>query len=587
MYNIDDNNDAFGSTNINQAEYDFNRAKRAAAWQSALGIITGKKYDLVDYNDVRSRLSNTCNLPIVQKDIPIKSIVGTVSRNTDFTRTFLPKMAHDKERWIKVKVANESQEGVPPIEVYQIGEVYFVLDGHHRVSVMKSIGAEFITANVRIINIDVPLKPTDSPDDIIVKTERDTFFKNTRADKLLPDASFELKHPGEYPELLEHITVHRYFMGLDLKRDITAEESVYDWYDHVYMPVIEIVRTRDMLHGFPDKTETELYLWIENHKAELKEAFGDEIRTTAVAWNLEDRYAVRKRSLWNKTWRRLIIWLTPNLSDWGVRTGDWRKEFLNNDPSPLLKRMMVAVTDLDEDKEYLRSAIRFSKKYHAWVGIVHVVKRPTMIQSEWMHKYEEEINRMLDEEGVKGKFFPLSGILLKILSERAFWSDISLFKLKYRPPVKRMKLAESGWGSIISRVPGPIFLIPDKIPDDIQNVVLGFAQSPKAREAMYFADALSKSSGCKITVVISGTNEEKRQAAQQEIQSYYSENNVTAEFLMSDKAPEIAILETAERINADLIIMGGYTRSLSQRIFKDSTTDKVLTATKIPLIICK
>ncbi|MHC1770847.1 MAG: universal stress protein [Flexilinea sp.] len=587
MYKIEDNTDAFGSTSISRAEFEFNRAKRAADWQSAVGIITGKKFNLVDYNDVRSRLSNTSNLPIVQKEIPIKSIVGTVSRNTDFTRTFLPKMAHDKERWVKVKVANESQEGVPPIEVYQIGEVYFVLDGHHRVSVMKSIGAEFISANVRIINTEVPLEPTDSPEDIIVKTERDSFLRNTHIDKLLPDESFELKHPGEYPELLEHIAVHRYFMGLDLKRDITADESVIDWFDHVYMPVIEIVRTREMLQGFPDKTETELYLWIENNKAELTDAFGEEIRTTAVAWNLEDRYAVRKRSLRNKIWRNLFIWLTPNLSDWGVRTGDWRKEILNNDLSPLIKRMMITVNDLDKDKEYLRSGIRFSKKYHAWVGIVHVVKRPTMIQSEWMRKYEEEINRMLDEEGVKGKFFPLSGILLKIVSERAFWSDISLFKLKYRPPVKKMKISESGWGSIISRVPGPIFVVPDKIPENIQNVVLGFSQSPKAREAMYFADALSKSSGCKITVVISGTDEQKRQSAKQEIQSYYARSNVNAEFLICDKTPEKAILETTETINADLIIMGGYTRSLSQRIFKDSTTDKVLTATKIPLIICK
>ena len=275
---------------ISKAQNDFDRAKRAADWQYAVGILTKKDYHLIDYNEVRSRLSDTCNLPIVHKEIPIQSIVGSVSRNTDFTRTFLPKLIHDRERWVKVKLANESSEGVPPIEVYQIGNVYFVLDGHHRVSVMKSYGAEFISANVRIINRDVPLLPSDSADEIIVKVERDSFLKKTKIDKLLPAVNFELKNPGEYIELLEHITVHRYFMGLDFQRDIDSDEAVLHWYENVYLPVIKIVRDRNMLRGFPDKTETELYLWIENNKAELTKEFGDELRTAAVAWNIHEKY---------------------------------------------------------------------------------------------------------------------------------------------------------------------------------------------------------------------------------------------------------------------------------------------------------
>lgn len=586
MYKIDNEEQGYKMAS-NLAEQDFNRARRAADWQLAIGFLTGKKNDLIDYNEVRSRLSSIWNVPIVQKDIPIASIVGSVSRNNDFTRTFLPKMEHDKSRWVKVKVANESQEGVPPIDVYQIGNVYFVLDGHHRISVMKSIGADMIAANVRVINTDVPLLPTDSPDEIIVKTEREAFLRSTHTDKWLPEANLELKLPGQYPQLLEHIVVHRYFMGLDFQRDISPEEAVRHWYDTVYMPVIQIVRSRDMLRGFPDKTETELYLWIENHKAELQDTFGEDIRTTAVAWKLEDRYATRQRSPLNRIWRQIYAWLTPNMSEWGVRTGDWRQEFLDNDLSPLIKRMMIAVADLNEDREYLRSGIRFSKQYGAWVGIVHVVKRPTMLNSEWMVKYEAEMTRMLEEEGVKGKFFALSGNLTKILIERAFWSDISLFKLKHRPLIHHLKPAIHGWNSIITRIPGPIFVIPDKINHPVRNVVLGFFQSPKAREAMYFADALSKSSGCKVTVVISGTTETERIKALEEIKTYYTEHNVNAEYQVSTKAPDQAILECADSIQADLIIMGGYSHSYFMRFFRESTTDRVLAVTKIPVVVCK
>jgi nucleotide-binding universal stress UspA family protein len=572
---------------ISKAQNDFDRAKRAADWQYAVGILTKKDYHLIDYNEVRSRLSDTCNLPIVHKEIPIQSIVGSVSRNTDFTRTFLPKLIHDRERWVKVKLANESSEGVPPIEVYQIGNVYFVLDGHHRVSVMKSYGAEFISANVRIINRDVPLLPSDSADEIIVKVERDSFLKKTKIDKLLPAVNFELKNPGEYIELLEHITVHRYFMGLDFQRDIDSDEAVLHWYENVYLPVIKIVRDRNMLRGFPDKTETELYLWIENNKAELTKEFGDELRTAAVAWNIQEKYDIRKTSVWKKIWKKIYIWLTPNMSDWGVRTGDWRKEFLQYDTSPFIHRMMIAVADLEADKEYLRSAIQFSKKYGAWVGIVHVVKRQTMLHSEWMKKYQAEIEDMLETEGVQGKFFPLYGNLTKILSERAFWSDLSLFKLKYRPQLKKITLTEDGWNAIIMRIPGPICVIPEIIEAEIKQVVLAFSQSPKAREAMCFADILSKSTNCRISVVISGKDETRRNSAYEEVKKYYVRQNVEADYFVIDNEPEVAILQTADQIHADLIVMGGFSRSLLQRIFKRSTIDKIFVATKKPVIICK
>ena len=102
---------------INQARNDFYQARSKAGWERLFGLLTGRNYDLVDYNEVRKRLSNAYNIPVT-KEIPIASIVGTVSRNQDFSRTFLPKLVEDESRWVNVKLANESMEGVPPIDVY-------------------------------------------------------------------------------------------------------------------------------------------------------------------------------------------------------------------------------------------------------------------------------------------------------------------------------------------------------------------------------------------------------------------------------------------------------------------------------------
>jgi hypothetical protein len=74
--------------------------------------------------------------------------------------------------------------------------------------------------------------------------------------------------------MLEHIAVHRYFMGLDMQRDISEHEAVAHWYDTVYMPIIEVIRKSDVLKDFSDKTEGDLYMWTLDHQHYLSEEQG-------------------------------------------------------------------------------------------------------------------------------------------------------------------------------------------------------------------------------------------------------------------------------------------------------------------------
>ncbi len=573
--------------NKSEAQRDFDRARNLAVWQTALGTLQGKNYDLVDYNEVRKRLSKTVNQLPVLKDIPISAIVGTVSRNADFTRTFLPKMEHDKTRWVNVRLANESMTGVPPIDVYQIGDVYFVLDGHHRVSIMKSYGAEYISAYVRVINPDVPLKPDDSPDEIILKTEKETFLAKTEIEKIIPDANLELKLPGEYLELLEHIETHRYFMGLDLKRDITNEESVLSWYENVYMPVIQVIRNLKIMDEFPEKTETELYLWIENNKAALADEYGGNVRDSALAWKLDAEYGRSKRNLIYQIKKNFMMLFSPNLSDWGIKTGDWRREIMQAGDNLSIERIMISVRDLDLNMDYLKSALRFAKNFDAWVGIVHVVNRSESVESDKVKESQQQVEELMQKENTHGKLFLLSGNLLRNLSERAFWSDISLFRMKYRPNPEGIKSIDSGWNSIFMRVPGPIFVTPDTFPERIDQVVLPFSQSSKSREAMYYATGLVKSTGSKLSVVIADTPEMDSTTALAEAKTFFSNHKLQVEFIVSHEEPVSAILKTAEEVQADLIVMGGYSRSFVQRFFKGSTVEKLLKVSNFPILVCK
>ena len=100
--------------------------------------------------------------------------MGSVDRYTDFTRSFYPLQDSDKRRWTNIEVRAYDQIGLPPIEVYQIGEAYFVLDGNHRVSVAREMEATHIEAYVTKVQTRLALSPEadrESPAVQFIKAE--------------------------------------------------------------------------------------------------------------------------------------------------------------------------------------------------------------------------------------------------------------------------------------------------------------------------------------------------------------------------------------------------------------------------------
>jgi hypothetical protein len=146
--------------------------------------------------------------------------------------------------------------------LYKVGEVYFVVDGHHRVSVAREQGQLYIEAEVRECFTKVNITPDLKPEDLEILGEEINFLERSNLDQLRPKAVIKLTIPDGFDRILEHIAVHKYFMGLDWQRDITDEEAVAHWYDKVYMPIIRIIRRSGVLKEFSGKTEADLYLWI-------------------------------------------------------------------------------------------------------------------------------------------------------------------------------------------------------------------------------------------------------------------------------------------------------------------------------------
>jgi hypothetical protein len=120
-----------------QARQDFQRARFRAVVEEAIARLRGQSAQLLSYEAIQQNLKGIPSADRKLRDIPLDAIVGSVGRPDDFTRRFNPRMDNDEGRWTRVEMAMLDTAGVPPIEVYQVGEYYFVLDGNHRVSAAR------------------------------------------------------------------------------------------------------------------------------------------------------------------------------------------------------------------------------------------------------------------------------------------------------------------------------------------------------------------------------------------------------------------------------------------------------------------
>ncbi|NIP27219.1 MAG: universal stress protein, partial [Gammaproteobacteria bacterium] len=164
--------------------------------ENIIDRLTGKSSELLSYYDVIQKLKIVNQTEQGVQDIPLEAIVGSVGRYTDFSRTFLPMQDNDATRWARVAAVPFNE--LPPIDVYQIGNSYFVLDGNHRVSIARQRGMKFIPAEVTEVRTRAPLPPDVSPEKLILQAEYVSFLENTNFDKLRPDADLRVSVPGQY-----------------------------------------------------------------------------------------------------------------------------------------------------------------------------------------------------------------------------------------------------------------------------------------------------------------------------------------------------------------------------------------------------
>lgn len=271
------------------AYFDFEKAFHKGFWRMVMGWLTLSDNRLKAFDEVVRKYEFAGQRSIGNRTVPIEQIVGSVGRFRDFDSIFLPRQTHTRERWVRIDEAHITDTPLPAIELYKVGENYYVKDGNHRVSVARERGQKFIDAHVIEVELEKPEKDMDLIERII-KREREQFYEKTRFIDLVGE-KIEISHLGGYTSLINHIEVHRWFMGEHLHREVSWEEAVVNWHQEIYSPLIGVIRHNDVMKDFPEDREGDLYLWIIEHLWYLREAYRQDISLEDATRHFTDEFS--------------------------------------------------------------------------------------------------------------------------------------------------------------------------------------------------------------------------------------------------------------------------------------------------------
>lgn len=262
-----------------QAVDDFGKARFKEKILSILNLLSPEKQQLLSLYDIKSLVKPKNESYKGMKVVPVKDIVGSEGRYRDFNKAFLPRKEHLRNRWISIDKAHITDVILPPIKLYKIGDLYFVRDGNHRVSVAKMQKVYAIDAEVVELNSTIPVEKGMSRDELekkVIDYEREQLLSETDIAKYIDMSMIYFTAPGRYFELLNHILGHKYFINQDCEEEITFEEAAESWFKNLYTPIIRIVREDSLVNRFNNRTEADLYIWIVKHWDDLKGKYGQD-----------------------------------------------------------------------------------------------------------------------------------------------------------------------------------------------------------------------------------------------------------------------------------------------------------------------
>jgi nucleotide-binding universal stress UspA family protein len=573
-------------TNHHSVVQDFYRARRRADMERLLARLTGRSADLLCYAEVRDLLKTKPSEHLGYQEIPLAAIVGSVERCSDYTRSFLPLKDGDQRRWTGIGEAVAGSKVLPPIRVYQVGEVYFVMDGHHRVSVARQRGQVSLDAYVIEIRSPVPLFLATKPEELASKAEYAGLMERTRLDKTRPDADLRVTGLGQVATIEAQIESHRQFIEVDEGQKVSLEEAAASWYDTVYLPTAGMIRDLALAQSFPGQTETDLYLWVCAHRAALADALGWEVEPEMGAADLLRQFGAPK-SVLARTSERILDAVTPDRLLTGPAPGTWRREHRATPRDDcLFGTIVVPVSGRPGDWPAVAQAAEIACREDAQLLGLHVVPSEAERESDRVQATRDEFRRHCEAVGVSGTLTVAVGQVARSVCEHSRLADLIVLALAHPPGQRLLERLRSDFCTLVRHCPTPILAVPGVF-SPLSRPLLAYDGGSMSTEALFVATYLAIRGQIPLVVVSVAEDSFDAPAALAKAQAYLEDHGVEASFVEERGPVADAILRTAQERDSDLILMGGYGHLPVRELLFRSTVDQVLRGSRQPVLICR
>ena len=243
------------------AETDFSRARRGQQLARLAARLRREPDDvelILPFDEVVEALGRRGERRLGLQTIELDSIVGSVDRTRELDRSFRPTSRRVRRRWQGIATAMRRGDAMPPIEVYRVGPLHFVIDGHHRVSVARQMGLEKVDAMVSEIITEVSADQGISPRDLPLKSHERLFFERVPLPAPMRER-IRLSNGFDYAGLAEGIEAWGLRLVQARREFMTREQVAETWFREEYEPVTRMMREAGLSgHG----TETEAYIRV-------------------------------------------------------------------------------------------------------------------------------------------------------------------------------------------------------------------------------------------------------------------------------------------------------------------------------------
>ncbi len=545
---------------------DFRHARQQAALQEIIGRLTGRSTRLLSFEEVEEklRLANRTERGI--HHIPLKAIVGSVGRYTDFTRTFLPRMQNDEQRWARVKTALD-EKSCPPIDVYKVGEVYFVQDGNHRVSIARQSGAEFIDASVIEVQALVPFSPNMQPDELILKAEYAEFLARTHLQEHRPTVDIVLTAPGYYQRMIRRIELECYVSQAGEYGSESFEQAALCWYDEMYLPLVEAIHEECLIRWFPKRTEADLALWIAEHRAQLENEQGWTVQPAAAASDLAMQSSSKAASR-------------------ASQTGTWRASHMTERyvEERLFKDILVPLSGEQNCWDALEQALAVAAREDAFLHGLHVTLSEKERDEPCVQAMEARFEKLCRQAGVRWDFHVESGEIAERICVRSRLADLVVLNTAH-PPQSGLTGRLSGLRRIIWKCPRPLLAACCTV-TPMDRMLLAYDDSPKAREALFVAAYLAGQWMASLTVFTLTSEKHTSAQALERARAYLELHEIQADYLpVAGQADSLHALMDNREIN--FLLMGGYSGTALDELMAGSLVNLMLRINHCPILICR